>query len=225
MGRGSYLGGSTIITPGRGGWGSTNSSTSNKKKKQKNKKKDPPEVRAKKHADRVARDAERKQRAYEKNLGDYAFACGIASFKGKPFPSIPKKLKSYANNDEALFFETVQSHPKFALDEMAKAEIVEKNRSQINGLLRSFIKKCAKNRLVEQPIPEVPKCLINFLGKSEIENLLVNIETNKIFAGELKKLENQKRRAEVYRQKQEEKMAKIIVEKKPIRHIFPKQTS
>ena len=224
MGRGSYLGGSTIITPGRGGWGASNSSTSNKKK-QKNKKRNPPEIRAKKHAERVARDAELKQRAYEKNLSDYAFACGIASFKGKPFPDIPKKLKPYVISDEDSFLEIIKSHPRFTLDETVKAEVIEKNRSQITGLLRSFIKKCAKNRLSEQPIPDVPKCLVNFLDKNGLEQLLDNIDTNEIFLEELKKLKNQKLKAEASRQRQEAKMAKIIVEKKPKRHIIPKKTS
>ena len=214
MGRGSYLGGSTIITPGKGGWGAKKASKSSKKKKNK----PSPQARAIKEA----KAEERRRQLYEKHLAEYALRCAIADFECKPFPKIPSQIYHYIEETNIDIHSAVRQHPEFVLDENAKKKLIQKREPQTKKEMSDYVRRCAICHFKGEPIPQPPRNLRRFLGDEEYRRFVEGVSRSDLFQEQLKKLGRQKRKAEEYRCKQDIKMSKIVVEIKPKRRTFKK---
>lgn len=216
MGRGSYLGGSTIITPGRRGWGVGGTKASKSKKKKIKKKPVSPEVLA----NRKAKEEAKRRQAFEDAMKNYSLKCGVASFEGRPFPKAPKSILSYMKERESEIPTLVKAHEKFVLDQATKQNIFEKRRKNTKRMMVEFANKSASFYFKHGKLPETPNYLRNFLTSAELQEFISGLRDSEIFVKRLLVLERRKHIAQERQEKQRLKMAKIVVETKPKKRLW-----
>jgi hypothetical protein len=200
MGRGSYLGGSTIITPGRGGWssaGDTGSSTREKRKK--------PKLTPEEKAKRKAAQEEKQLQNIESEMIKYARRCGLDHINGRPHPKVPKKLRSFARKQETEFQALVRSHKAYTPDEETRQKIARKNESE-------YAEACAAACFKSESCPDIPEYFRELFSAEELNNIVNFMDANPNYQSALKRHSLNAKRAEQKRDQQQEKMAKIIVE-------------
>jgi hypothetical protein len=202
MGRGGYLGGSTIINLRRDGW----SSAGTKKSKKKNGKKKAvsPEVKAARKA-----KAEAKRRdVFNTAMKKYARKCGVAYLDGRPFPVMPSAIQKFMKGRETEVPALVRANEFFTIEQEKRREIAEKRKPQ-------FARESAAFFIMNQARLEAPENLKRLLSETELQEFLTGLETNPVYILTLKQLRKRKRKTEERQEQQRLKIAKVVVETKP----------
>jgi hypothetical protein len=206
MGRGSYLGGSTIVILGRDGWSGPG------KKKSKPKKAVTPEARAARKAKAKAKtkakaDANRRS-AFVAAMKKYSRICGIAYLEGEPFPTPPGNLLSSIKGGKSKLSALVKSHGDFVIDDETRRGITERRKLD-------FVQKSASCFFKNQSKLEVPEHLKILIPDAELQAFTSGLENNPVYLKTLKEMKTRKKRAAKRQEEQRQMMAKIVVETKP----------
>lgn len=197
MGRGSYLGGSTIVNLRRDGWSGPERKKVNKKRKKKSK-----------SPEQIARLKAERELAFELETRKYARLCGISFLSGEARPRIPKKLRDLLGQLEQNkedFQSSISSHEAFKIDNTTRQDIFNKK-------AKDFAEQSAISFFKSGTILELTDSLKIMCSSEELFQLKNDIRENFHFQKKISYLKKQADRARKRNEKQKEKMAKIVVE-------------
>lgn len=160
-----------------------------------------------------------RRKSFEASLKLYARQCGLADLQGRAWEAAPKKIRTLLGQKTAGFRGSITSHESYNGALKEKFVITERGKEE-------FAERAAIAFFDGKKLPPTPSCLFALMTDEKLQEFISNIDSHPTYHKTLKSCvqkvgqeEKRNGRAEKMRERQRQKMEKIVVEKKRKRHM------